>query len=89
LRHCAACGDKLLSLKTRPSAQYNADGLASPDIQIGLRHPVTLTVARECSDMCGPFHIMGKSAYFFVVAISADGQQRHFVIPVSRQILRV
>jgi hypothetical protein len=43
-------------IKTRPSAQYAANGLASPDIEIGLRHPVNYILRREHTSKCDPFH---------------------------------
>src|SRR3981081_894942 len=30
--------------------------LPAPDIEIGLRHPVNCTMARESSDICDPIH---------------------------------
>jgi hypothetical protein len=48
--------------KTRPSAQYAADGLASPDLEIGLRHPVNALLPRESTGKCDPFHKRRKKA---------------------------
>jgi hypothetical protein len=42
--------------KTRPSAQYTANDLASPDIEIGSRHPVNYTLPRYFPGKCDPFH---------------------------------
>jgi hypothetical protein len=46
--------------KTRPSAQYNANGLASPDIEIGLRRPVFCSLPQNFTGECDPFHIRHK-----------------------------
>ena len=42
--------------KTRPSAQYAANDLASPDIEIGSRHPVNCILPRNRTGGCEPVH---------------------------------
>jgi hypothetical protein len=49
--------ESALQKETRPSAQYAANDLASPDIEIGSRHPVNCMLPRNCTKRCEPAHI--------------------------------
>ena len=53
------------SQKTRPSAQYAANDLASPDIEIGSRHPVNCILPRNSREICEAVHKVEKIAARF------------------------
>jgi hypothetical protein len=60
--------------KTRPSAQYAANDLARPDIEIGSRHPVNYILPRIYAEGCEPVHNKAQKVRGRALRSAGQGQ---------------